>query len=245
MIVILRLGQKWQVFHLLDRFVGSLNPVFRSSRLDLDMHYNPPGMRGEPRYLEGVAKFTKLHGSLDWVDFERSIRRIALPFGVNQMEPYLNVPSLAFAKYLQLMIFPNSAKDRETASYPYVELFRDFAAAVCRPNSTLIAYGYSFGDEHINRVIEDMLTIPSSHLVVISFNDPLGRIMQTYERLGRPAQITLIIGDHLGELKALVDNYLPKPAIDRTTFRMAELLKSRWGTGHTEPSPETDSSGIL
>jgi hypothetical protein len=27
------------------------------------------------------------------------------------------------------------------------------------PNSTLITYGYSFGDEHINRVIRDMLTI--------------------------------------------------------------------------------------
>ena len=40
--------------HLLDRFVGSLAPIFRSSRLDLDLHYNPPGIRGEPRYLEGV-----------------------------------------------------------------------------------------------------------------------------------------------------------------------------------------------
>ena len=60
------------------------------------------------------------------------------------------------------MIYPNSAKDRETAYYPYVELFRDLATTICRPNSTLICYGYSFGDEHINRVIEDMLTIPSS-----------------------------------------------------------------------------------
>lgn len=57
------------------------------------------------------------------------------------------------------MIYPNSAKDRETAEYPYVELFRDFAAALCRPNSTLVTYGYSFGDDHINRVIRDMLTI--------------------------------------------------------------------------------------
>jgi len=80
-----------------------------------------------------------------------------------------------------------------------------------------------------------MLTIPSTHLVIISFNDPLGRLMATYEKLGRPAQITLLIGSHLGDLKSLVDNYLPKPAIDRTTFRMAELLKSRWGTSSTEP----------
>ena len=53
---------------LVDRFVGSLSPVFRSSRMDIDMHYNPPGIRGEPRYLEGVVKYTKLHGSIDWID---------------------------------------------------------------------------------------------------------------------------------------------------------------------------------
>lgn len=27
---------------LLDRFVGALSPIFRSSRMDIDMHYNPP-----------------------------------------------------------------------------------------------------------------------------------------------------------------------------------------------------------
>jgi hypothetical protein len=225
--------------HLIDRFVGSLAPVFRSSRLDVDMHYNPPGIRGEPRYLEGVARFTKLHGSLDWLSTEGQIRKIGLPFGCENIAPYLNAPGLSGGEALNLMIYPNAAKDRETAAYPYVELFRDFAAAVCRPNSTLISFGYSFGDEHINRVIEDMLTIPSAHLVVIAHGDPLGRIMQTYEKLGRYAQITLLIGSHLGDLRTLVDNYMPKPAIDRTTFKMAELLKSRWGTSQADSSPQT------
>jgi len=216
---------------LIDRFVGTLAPVFRASRLDVDLHYNPPGIRGEPRYLEGVARFTKLHGSVDWVDCHSAIRRFGLPFGAKDTKPCLDAPGLDGAGTMQLMIYPNAAKDRETAAYPYVELFRDFAAAICRPNSTLVCYGYSFGDEHINRVIEDMLTIPSAHLVVISYSDPLGRIMRTYEKLGRHAQVTLLIGDHLGDLKTLVDHYLPKPAIDRTTFRMAELLKARFGAG--------------
>ena len=44
--------------------------------MDIDMHYSPPGMRGEPRYLEGVARFTKLHGSLDWVYSDKDIRRM-------------------------------------------------------------------------------------------------------------------------------------------------------------------------
>lgn len=216
---------------LMDRFVGSLAPVFRASRLDVDLHYNPPGIRGEPRYLEGVARFTKLHGSVDWVDCGGAIRRIGLPFGAREVVPFLSAPGLEVVDALHLMIYPNAAKDRETASHPYVELFRDLAAAICRPNSTVVCYGYSFGDEHINRVIEDMLTIPSAHLVVIARSDPLGRIIRTYDRLGRNAQITLMIGDHLGDMRTLVDHYLPKPAIDRTTFRMAELLKARWGTG--------------
>lgn len=224
--------------HLIDRFIGTLAPIFRSSRLDIDMHYNPPGIRGEPRYLEGVARFTKLHGSVDWINTGKNIRRIGVPLGAESIEPYLAAPGLVGVDALQLMIYPNSAKDRETAAYPYVELFRDFAASVCRPNSTLICFGYSFGDEHINRVIEDMLTIPSTHLVIIAYNDLLGRIMQLYQKLGRHAQITLLVGNHFGDLQTLVDNYLPKPAIDKTTFRMAELLKSRWSSRQAEPSPE-------
>lgn len=233
--------------HLLDRFVGSLAPIFRSSRLDLDMHYNPPGIRGEPRYLEGVARFTKLHGSLDWVDCERNIRRIGVPFGADAIGPYLKGQSAEPADAMKLMIYPNAAKDRETAAYPYVELFRDLAAATCRPNHTLIAFGYSFGDEHINRIIEDMLTIPSTHLVIISYDDPLGRIMTLYEKLGRDAQISLLIGDHIGAFKPLVDHYLPKPAIDKTTFRMAELLKARWSAnqgGDQEKDNPTSVEGV-
>ena len=213
---------------MVDRFVGTLAPVFRASRLDVDLHYNPPGIRGEPRYLEGVARFTKLHGSIDWVDWDGAIRRMGLPFGARDAAPYLAESGMRNVDASCLMIYPNSAKDRETAYYPYVELFRDFAAAVCRPNSTLVCYGYAFGDDHINRVIADMLTIPSTHLVIISYDDHLGRIMRFYDELGRHAQMTLVLGDHLADLRTLVDRYLPKAAIDRTTFRMAELLKARW-----------------
>lgn len=227
-------GAELAGLHLLDRFLGKLMPIFRCSRLDLDMHYNPPGIRGEPRYLEGVARYTKLHGSVDWVQTGKDIRRIGLPFGAASVDPYLQAPGLSEASAHGLMIYPNAAKDRETADYPYVELFRDLAAAVCRPNSTLVTYGYSFGDEHINRVIRDMLTIPSTHLVVISYDDPLGRVMQTYQELGRPSQISLLIGPALADLTTLTEHYLPKPAIDKTTFRMSELLKQRMGT---DPQP--------
>lgn len=220
-------GAELAGIHLLDRFVGTLTPIFRSSRLDLDMHYNPPGIRGEPRYLEGVARFTKLHGSLDWVQVGDLIRRIGVPFGADSILPYLNAPGLEEDDTRRLMIYPNAAKDQETAGFPYVELFRDLAAAICRPNSTLVTYGYGFGDEHINRVIRDMLTIPSTHVVIISYDDPMQRMQRLAEQ--RPAQVTLLVGRDLANIETLTRHFLPKPAIDRATFRMSELLKHRFG----------------
>lgn len=212
---------------LIDRFVGVLSPIFRSSRMDVDMHYNPPGIRGEPRYLEGVARFTKLHGSLDWINVGEDIRRIGLPFGAKTIQPFLETAGFD-ASYSSLMIYPNSAKDRETAEYPYVELFRDFASALCRPNSTLVTYGYSFGDDHINRVIRDMLTIPSTHLVIIDYSDSSGRIIDKYEQWGHQSQMSLIIGKDIANITDLVNYYLPKPSIDRASIRMADILKQRF-----------------
>lgn len=226
---VIEVGAELAGLHILDRFVGNLMPIFRSSRLDLDMHYNPPGIRGEPRYLEGVVRFTKLHGSLDWVQANDDIRRIGLPFGAKDISPYMHLPGTHDLSPYSLMIYPNAAKDRETSDYPYVELFRDFAAALCRPNSTFVTYGYSFGDEHINRVIRDMLTIPSTHLVIISYTDPLGCIKKFYKKVGRYSQISLLIGPDLANLVSLTEEFLPKSSIDKTTFRMSELLKRRLG----------------
>ena len=239
---VIEVGAELAGLHLLDRFTGNLSPVFRSSRLDIDMHYNPPGIRGEPRYLEGVARFTKLHGSIDWVESGKEIRRVGLPFGATDISPYLKAPGLCGVDSTKIMIYPNASKDRETAEYPYVELFRDFAAALCRPNSTLVTYGYGFGDEHINRIIRDMLTIPSTHLVVISFDDAQGRIMRNCDEIGRTSQISLLIGPGLAGIETLTDNFLPKPSIDRTTIRMSELLKQRYSLHKIEDASNNSKS---
>ncbi|NLK92798.1 MAG: fibronectin-binding protein (FBP), partial [Bacteroidales bacterium] len=175
----------WAGIRLIDRFVGTLTPHFRTSRMNIDFHYNPPGIRGEPRYLEGVARYTKLHGSIDWYYQDNCIIRRSLPFGE------LNNETLLPEKPADtIMVFPNEAKDRETADYPYVELFRDYAATICKPNSVLVTYGYSFGDEHINRVIKDMLTIPSTHLLIISYDNPWSRVSRFVNDVTRPAQIS-------------------------------------------------------
>ncbi|MGN6212709.1 SIR2 family protein [Parafilimonas sp.] len=221
---------------LIDRFKGKLQPIFRNTRLELDFHYNPPGIRGEPRYVEGVARITKLHGSIDWNFKEQAkIIRALLPFGADETHP--DIPQKATE---HVVIYPNSAKDIETAYYPYSELFRDFSTAICRPNSAIVTYGYGFGDSHINRIIADMFTIPSTHLVVISFSDPGDRI-QRFLKDKNSAQYTLLLGSHFGDLEQLVDNYLPKSAIDRLTIKMRDLIGKR-DIGHQQNTTFTNST---
>ncbi len=229
---------------ILDRFVGWLNPVFRASRLGIDMHYNPPGIRGEPRYLEGVVRLTKLHGSIDWRQEREGaggarITRSPVPFGAPETHP--EVPADALNG---LIIYPNPAKDVETLEYPYAELFRDFAAAVCQPNAVLVTYGYGFGDDHVNRILRDMLTIPSTHLAILSYDDAAGRIPRFCEGVGRDEQITLLIGSHFGDLATLVEHYLPKPAIDRTTWRMVDLVNRRTPRGSGESTGHSDNDTL-
>lgn len=160
------------------------------------------------------------------------------------MGNFLNAPRIDEADVRNLMIYPNAAKDRETTEYPYVELFRDFAAALCRPNNTLITYGYGFGDEHINRVIRDMLTIPSTHLVIISYDDMDGRILAKFSEFARPSQISLIVGNGIAEMRTLVDYFLPKPSIDRASIRMSELLKQRYSTQKPDASSTQEGGEI-
>jgi hypothetical protein len=217
---------------IIDRFVGAIEPEFRSSRVEVDLHYNPPGIRGEPRYLEGVFRLSKLHGSIDWNFKNRRLRRSPLAFGAE------TIGVVETEATDRIIIYPNAAKDMETLEFPYAELFRDFAAALCRPNGVLMAIGYGFGDDHINRVIRDMLTLSSTHLVVISYSDPGGRIDRFVANLN-PRQFTLLIGTHFGALAALANDYLPQAGYEAVARRDTSH-RAATGLG-SAPNPAADT----
>ena len=181
---------------MMDRFVGALSPRFRSSRLNVDIHYNPPGIRGEPRLLGGVVRLSKLHGSIDWVWNGGWVERTPLAFG-SPRGPNADT----------ILVYPNSYKDYETAFFPYAEVFRDLSAAIVRPNSVMITYGYGFGDDHINRVLSDMLSLPSTHLIAISFDHAGGRVKQFIRDQTSRDQISVLLGPHFGDLRLSRLNY--------------------------------------
>ena len=225
-------GAELAGLRIVDRFVGSLEPVFRSSRLEVDYHYSPPGTVRDPRHLDGVMRLTKLHGSLDWRwdPDNRRVLRIPLPFG-----------AASTGAAADLLIFPNAAKDVETTFHPYADLSRDFSAALCRPHTALVTYGYSFGDDHLNRVIKDMLTIPSTHLLIISWDDASGRIARFAQDHRRLGQISLMIGPSMASLPALVGRWLPWPSAEFLLQRRAQIYRDR-STGPTGGGQEPDDS---
>ena len=62
--------------------------------------------------------------------------------------------------------------------------------------------------------------------------------MNKFEQWGHQSQMSLIIGKDTANIDDLVDYYLPKPAIDRASIRMADILKQRFNQ-----SPKDEKEG--
>ncbi|MDE0268022.1 MAG: SIR2 family protein [Acidimicrobiaceae bacterium] len=234
---ILEWGAELLGLRIIDRFVGSLNPVFRSSQAQIDYFYSPLGSVRDPRHLDGVFRLTKLHGSVDWIfqNSNKHVIRYPLPFAAYE---HSSPPdALESAGHNSLIIYPNAAKDLETTYFPFADLFRDFSAALCRPHSALVTYGYSFGDSHINRIIEDMLTIPSTHLLIISYDDKMSRIAQFVNSHHRSGQISLMLGHNMADLESLVDKWLPRPSSE---FLLKQAVKISQDRGIAFNTSESD-----
>lgn len=96
----------------------------------------------------------KIHGSISWKKSEDKIYEVPK----NEIDK----------KFLEnVMIYPTPLKDRSTLMVPYTDLMRSFQDNLTQKNSVLITLGYSFGDDHINRIILNNLSIPSFRLIIL------------------------------------------------------------------------------
>lgn len=106
--------------------------------------------------VDGFVYLCKLHGSISWTEDDHGL------FPIRETWPQ-TAPS-------KVMIFPTPAKQNSSLGSPYSDLFREFQSRVVREQSVLITTGYAFGDEHLNNIIYQALTIPTFRLIV--FADP-------------------------------------------------------------------------
>lgn len=68
---------------------------------------------------------------------------------------------------------------------PYADLFREFQTRVVQDQSVLVTVGYSFGDQHINNIVFQALTIPNFRLIIFAA-EGAGGVIQQLRQLGDP-----------------------------------------------------------
>ena len=88
-------------------------------------------------YKKSAINLLKIHGSLTWMRENSGIV-------IRESKKKISEP---------LMIFPSSNKYRQSYEDPYFELFSKFQELLKRPNTILITTGFSFGDNHISKMI--------------------------------------------------------------------------------------------
>lgn len=182
---------------LIDGFVGVLKRVFRPECYDQDLYFPAETTEGRVHRHDRVLHLYKLHGSITWILSEPQWDN---PYGLVAKSENADVKDV-------VVIYPTPGKFGETLGMPYAELFRRFATAVVRPQSTLFVIGYGFGDDHVNAIIQQALTVPSVVLVIVDPN-PRSPFVQTL-RKARDPRIWIFSGYKLGTFAGFVQWALP------------------------------------
>ena len=136
----------------------------------------------------------KLHGSISWTRRNGEIWE----------RDYADI-----ADEDTVMIYPTPLKDRTTLMTPYSDLFRTMENRIVQKNSVLIVLGYSFSDDHINRVILNGLSIPSFRLVVFGNGENIQKLV----KLG-DSRITVIYSEDQDEKIHYFKNFVSKALPD-------------------------------
>ncbi len=141
-----------------DGFIGGYQKRLRPESYNYDLYYPGETTEGKVNRVDRVLQLYKIHGSINWTRVLESADNI---FGVKQGFPKEDEIGET------LMIYPSTLKYGETLGYPYSEMFRNFSSALFKPQTVLFSFGYSFRDEHINRLIYQALSIPTFNLVIV------------------------------------------------------------------------------
>lgn len=153
----------------------------------------------------------KIHGSISWYKDEGDIFE----------KDYADIGSED-----TVMIYPTPLKDRTTLMVPYFDLFRNFESSLLKQNSVLVTLGYSFADDHINRLILNALAIPTFKLIVFGESDTITKLTELDDK----RIIVINSDDKIHYFKNFVEKIMPEQSensrelIDMPT--VARIIKS-------------------
>lgn len=174
--------------------------------------------------VDGFVYLCKIHGSISWTEDDHGL------FPIRE--------AAASEEPGKVMIYPTPAKQNASLGSPYADLFREFQSRVVREQSVLFTMGYAFGDEHINNIIYQALTIPTFRLVI--FVDPnLGGDIAKLRALNDPR--LWIIGGEGAEagrkahyFDTIIEQFLPQRPSERIDDAVRKVLEAM------APSPKKE-----
>lgn len=161
-----------------DGFVGVREPFFDNASVSI--HGGSPL---PPRF----TRVWKLHGSINWY--------LASSGQVTRSQERLG---------LRRLIHPSHLKYDESRQMPYLAMLERLRAFLGQRGALLVTCGYSFGDQHINAVLDEGLqSNPTSSLVGLMFGelaryDQAKKLALLRPNLGLYAFDQAVIGTRLG-----------------------------------------------
>ena len=164
--------------------------------------------------VDAFVYLCKLHGSVTWTEDDHGL------FPIKEVWP----PASAN----QMLIYPTPAKQNSSLGSPYADLFREFQSRIVREQSVLITAGYAFGDEHLNNIIYQALTIPTFRLVIFAAPDTEGEIAKL--RALRDPRIWIIGGNGPSDgtrahyFDMIVEHFMPQRPSDRIDDAVRKVL---------------------
>jgi hypothetical protein len=164
--------------------------------------------------VDAFVYLAKLHGSVTWTEDDHGL------FPLKEIWPPADAG--------RMMIYPTPAKQNSSLGSPYADLFREFQSRIVREQSVLITAGFAFGDEHINNIIYQALTIPTFRLIIFASPDMPGEIAKL--RALRDPRIWIIGGDgpesgsQAHYFDQIVEHFMPQRPSDRIDDAVRKVL---------------------
>lgn len=127
--------------------------------------------------VDNMVYLYKLHGSVNWVEQESIGNKF---YNIVEIDA---TQSSFSAQSERVMIYPAPTKQNKSLGSPYTDIIRAFHHKLLQPNSVLFVCGYSFSDEHLNRIIYQALAANSSlNIVVVNKLDESKEIKKVDDR---------------------------------------------------------------
>lgn len=180
-------------------FLGSAKRVFNPNSYNYVVVENLNLSRDVWKSVSNFINLYKIHGSINWIKENNSITDT-----VRILEKDIDLIRNR-KQFDSLMIYPTPQKDRSTLMVPYSDLFRMMQNNLLKPNSILFTMGYSFSDEHINRILLNALSVYDFRLVIFGKSSMIDRIKE----IGDNRIWVINSEEHIHYFKNIVEKVLP------------------------------------